>query len=852
MPAPKQQAPPSPTPPSQSSKREVNHQRRRSEPLPPPPSPPPSLKLPRGTVARITAQWPMVTPVESSGPEKEREFSSKKNADKVENNLTMKHNRVEGTQKESMNWNVALEERFFYELKNKKDEHVAASLRSEAATIPFEDRHFLTKAKSFEPLRSRYHGALSSQRPSADNTKSVMDNISKNKHRQSYEKESSNEITKRLDKDAAWRSRLTANSPQRNIDRLSDDNSDRAVLVPSGKKMEVNRRIVTRIGDQELETSTASTYRDLMKGVQDQSAKVEETDRQPMLRENIMKCRPMVEDSTSRFSSISPSLLGQVQKKEQGIERGARGEKVMESKSRSRFNPHELRDKERPTLVTAKPSLSISGTKYTSTTRKLDSPGLTRNIQRGTGLRALNDTPRSITPAAQQAKPTPYELKSVPLTEESEKPPSPSKMALTNPYSSSFILSPAEKANSPPQPSACNTSTLGPSSRHPFSSIVSSRYEKSPSRQLPSSSSAKYLSSIGLKTSAATATAPSVSTLPQPLVDSLPISASRNSKYSTSNSSDTSSLANHSTRLLGKFPERQDCTTSIHSTSIVPKTRISLADHGSPSYTASSSGFVMAPPPSPYKRLANSSSVHSQKLYTKTTQTSSTATLDISTCNVKIPSTTLRNLESSAPETQKMATSIPSTTTPGSTLSQSFAPLPESAATSNIATSSLASSPTCETKVVSGRPRALRSRKTVRIQPEFLLTSLCQTGELSSLRKIVDESSGGDFKIDAWRTPGKQMTLLHVAASYGHLDICKYLVNAGVWIGVADAEGWTALHSAAAEGFFEVLAYLAALPGAPLDACTYDGERVEDLAEERGRCEEVILRARSKIDWRRG
>jgi ankyrin repeat protein len=44
--------------------------------------------------------------------------------------------------------------------------------------------------------------------------------------------------------------------------------------------------------------------------------------------------------------------------------------------------------------------------------------------------------------------------------------------------------------------------------------------------------------------------------------------------------------------------------------------------------------------------------------------------------------------------------------------------------------------------------------------------------------------------------PQKGWTLLHFAASNGHIEVIRHLANRGANLNVTDAEGWTALHLA--------------------------------------------------------
>jgi ankyrin repeat protein len=94
-------------------------------------------------------------------------------------------------------------------------------------------------------------------------------------------------------------------------------------------------------------------------------------------------------------------------------------------------------------------------------------------------------------------------------------------------------------------------------------------------------------------------------------------------------------------------------------------------------------------------------------------------------------------------------------------------------------------------------------------------------------------------------SPQKNMTLVHVACSYGHLDILKILLEPSSEIlNQQDVEGWSPAHCASAEGHLNVLRLLgkygpligdnlwefhADYP-IDLDLKTYEGESIEDVS----------------------
>jgi ankyrin repeat protein len=94
-------------------------------------------------------------------------------------------------------------------------------------------------------------------------------------------------------------------------------------------------------------------------------------------------------------------------------------------------------------------------------------------------------------------------------------------------------------------------------------------------------------------------------------------------------------------------------------------------------------------------------------------------------------------------------------------------------------------------------------------------------------------------------SPQKNMTLVHVACSYGHLDILKALLESSTeLLNQQDVEGWSPAHCAAAEGHVSVLLLLGKYgpligdnlwefySDSPidLDLKTDDGESIEEVS----------------------
>ena len=71
---------------------------------------------------------------------------------------------------------------------------------------------------------------------------------------------------------------------------------------------------------------------------------------------------------------------------------------------------------------------------------------------------------------------------------------------------------------------------------------------------------------------------------------------------------------------------------------------------------------------------------------------------------------------------------------------------------------------------------------------------------------------------------------LHIAALYGHLNLCKYLIDQHkILVNLVDNDGWRALHTSAKNGNYELLTYFNEM-GTDIDRKTNDGTNCLHIA----------------------
>ncbi|KAI9357222.1 ankyrin repeat-containing domain protein [Pilaira anomala] len=116
--------------------------------------------------------------------------------------------------------------------------------------------------------------------------------------------------------------------------------------------------------------------------------------------------------------------------------------------------------------------------------------------------------------------------------------------------------------------------------------------------------------------------------------------------------------------------------------------------------------------------------------------------------------------------------------------------------------------------------------KKVHFDPQAILMDACTRGYKDELTDYLENNS-----VDCNQIKDLQnRSLLHISLLYGHLDIFEYLHDK-VDINLADQDGWTCLHYAAALGLWRSLQFLTSLPHCNVNARTNHGLKVEDCPE---------------------
>ena len=112
--------------------------------------------------------------------------------------------------------------------------------------------------------------------------------------------------------------------------------------------------------------------------------------------------------------------------------------------------------------------------------------------------------------------------------------------------------------------------------------------------------------------------------------------------------------------------------------------------------------------------------------------------------------------------------------------------------------------------------------KRVQFDSATMLLHLCQfpderENHLEMVKKCLDlenEGNVGHLDVNNTYSPQQWLTPLHIACSYGHVDIARLLIEkAGAAVNITDKEGWTPLHCACAEGQVDIVKMLLKVQG---------------------------------------
>ncbi|KAI8360409.1 hypothetical protein B0O80DRAFT_203573 [Mortierella sp. GBAus27b] len=94
--------------------------------------------------------------------------------------------------------------------------------------------------------------------------------------------------------------------------------------------------------------------------------------------------------------------------------------------------------------------------------------------------------------------------------------------------------------------------------------------------------------------------------------------------------------------------------------------------------------------------------------------------------------------------------------------------------------------------------RQSKSTKRVSFDPLTLMADAARTGDLPLYKSMLaieqDEGSTGTLEeIVNYQSVSRKLSSLHLAASYNHLELCRFLVEMGANVSLADIEGNTAM-----------------------------------------------------------
>ncbi|KAL5508001.1 hypothetical protein ACEPAH_5619 [Sanghuangporus vaninii] len=107
-----------------------------------------------------------------------------------------------------------------------------------------------------------------------------------------------------------------------------------------------------------------------------------------------------------------------------------------------------------------------------------------------------------------------------------------------------------------------------------------------------------------------------------------------------------------------------------------------------------------------------------------------------------------------------------------------------------------------------------------------VLHAAASRGHLGVVKWLVEECGGIPDLEDK-----EGETALHKASLHGHLPVMMYLISAGADVKARDGDGWTALHNAASKGYLDIVRWLCEVAGA---AGEVDGVRGVDARSKGG------------------
>ncbi|KAF9131892.1 hypothetical protein BGW39_001196 [Mortierella sp. 14UC] len=134
-------------------------------------------------------------------------------------------------------------------------------------------------------------------------------------------------------------------------------------------------------------------------------------------------------------------------------------------------------------------------------------------------------------------------------------------------------------------------------------------------------------------------------------------------------------------------------------------------------------------------------------------------------------------------------------------------------------------------------PKQSKDGKRVSFDPQSMMADASKTGDLELYKSMLiimqqENPSKALVEIINHQSVSRNLSSLHLAASYNHIALCRFLVQSGANVNLTDLEGWTPMHCAAAEGHLEVFEFLVGEKDADLQAATYEGEFFEDVVED--------------------